>query len=361
MNEQLDAIPRDIETLVFERSLPDFKRLKDFGFQEENGRYVWSCFFHDGEFQAFVSVDKSGKVSGTVHEVEMGEEYLPLRVASQTSAFVSTIRQEYYDLLISIKDHCFIDRLYVGDQACRMHEYLMKTFRDPYDHPFQKDPSSVTYRAPSNQKWYALVMRIDCGKLDETRQDRCEIVNLKQPESEIEKLVCEPGIYPCWHMNRKNWVSIILDDTVSDRRLFALLNKSRELVNGNGAPKAHNEWIVPANPKYYDLTKHFRLNHISEWKQSVRAAVGDTVYIYTAAPYSAILYKTEVVETDIPNHYSDRHIHMNRLMKLKVLKIYPPELLTMKVLRAFGVRSMQGSKRVPLELKKVIDSLNDIE
>ena len=44
-----------------------------------------------------------------------------------------------------------------------------------------------------------------------------------------------------------------------------------------------------------------------------------------------------------------------------MIKRYPKELLTMKVLRTFGVRSMQGSKRVPLELKKVIDSLANID
>jgi predicted DNA-binding protein (MmcQ/YjbR family) len=361
MSELQDTIPKDLETLVFERSMPDQTKLKEFGFQERYGSMVWSGFFHDGQFQAVVTVDEHGKVAGTVYETEMEEEYLPLRVASQTSGFVSMIRQEYYDLLIRIREECFVPMLFQSAQAMRMHEQILQTYGDPFDHPFAKDARSLVYRCPSNHKWYALVMPLQLSKLDPNLEGNGEIMNLKQPEEEIEKLICEPGIYPAWHMNHRNWISAVLDDSLSDARLSSLIAKSRKLVDGGGTAKAGNEWIVPANPKYYDLTKHFRVNHVSEWKQSVKASVGDTVYIYTAAPYSAILYKTIVEETDIPYQYRDRNLKITKLMKLRVVKKYPPELLTMKVLRTFGVRSMQGSKRLPLALKKVIDALDEIE
>lgn len=353
-------VPRDVETLVFERSRPDLRRLAENGFTETDGTWVKTILFHEGEFAAVIAVDPSGKVSGTVIEVEMEEEYLPLRTPSN-NAFVNTIREEYYDLLKEIKDSCFEDQLYDSDQAIRLHEHLQSSFGDPFDHPFAKDSRSTVYRDPNGRKWYALIMRIDYEKLDEKRSGKVEIINLKAREDEIGKLICERGIYPCYHMNKKMWITAVLDDTLSDQRLFALADTSRSLVVKNTAPKAINEWIVPANPKYYDLTKHFRVNRTAEWKQSVKASVGDIVYIYTAAPYSAILYKTEVVETDIPASYHSSHLRIDKLMKLKVLKKYPPELLTMKVLRTFGVRSMQGSKHVPIELKKVIDSLEEIE
>ena len=365
MNTELETdpkemLPRDLETLVFERSTPDHRKLIACGFEERDGALVKSVPFHDGEFLAVIRVDKSNAVSGTVIETEMEEEYLPLRTLA-SNAFVNTIREEYYDLLKKIKDECFEDQLYVSPQAVRLHEHLSASHGDPYDHPFAKDPRSTVYRDPNGRKWYALVMRIDYEKLDESRTGKVEIVNLKAKEEEVEKLVCERGIYPCYHMNKKSWITAVCDDTLSDRRLFALAEESRALVVKTTAPKAGNEWIVPANPKYYDLTKHFHVGRTNTWKQSVRASLGDIVYIYTAAPYSAILYKTEVVETDIPANYRNSHLRIDKMMRLKVLKRYPPELLTMKVLRTFGVRSMQGSKHVPLELKKVIDSLEDID
>ena len=63
-------VPRDVETLVFERSRPDLRRLAENGFTETAGTWVKTILFHEGEFAAVIAVDPSGKVSGTVIEVE---------------------------------------------------------------------------------------------------------------------------------------------------------------------------------------------------------------------------------------------------------------------------------------------------
>lgn len=60
------------------------------------------------------------------------------------------------------------------------------------------------------------------------------------------------------------------------------------------------EWIIPANPKYYDIQAAFRTSKEIDWKQGKGIKVGDTVYMYVAAPVSAILYKCRVTRTDIP-------------------------------------------------------------
>ena len=358
----MDTIPADLETLVFEKSRMNEQKLLAYGFRHTKSGWTITIPFHDQEFEAHIRVSKDGVVTGTVIEAELQEEYLPLRVASQTSAFVSTVRQEYYDLLLDIRDKAFDEQLFRSAQANRIGARIEREFNDGFDHPFKKRPDNTCLRIPGNQKWYGLIMYEERAKVQQDDSEGyVELINLKVPEAEVSKLICETGIYPAWHMNKKTWVSVLLDDTLKDDRIWALILQSRNLVSGTAVPKASNEWIVPSNPKYYDIKRHFRINHISHWKQSIRASVGDIVYIYSGAPDSAILYKTIVVETDIPSPYQDRNIKMKKVMKLKVVKKYPPELLTMKVLRTFGVRSMQGSKRVPLELKKVIDRLEEID
>ncbi|MBR4455611.1 MAG: MmcQ/YjbR family DNA-binding protein [Solobacterium sp.] len=358
----MDAIPADLEELVFSKSAVNPARLLAYGFVKKEDGYHLSVPFHNGEFTAEIKVCSDGNVNGTVIETEMEEEYLPLRVASQTSAFVSQIRKEYYDLLCDIRDHAFDDQLFAGAQANRLAEVIAETFSDAWDRPFSRLKDAVVFRTPGNQKWYALVMRMKKRKVSGTEEDgECEVLNLRTDEAEHEKLICEAGIYPAWHMNKKTWISVMLDDTLCDDRIFALIRKSRDLIAGNSLAKAANEWIIPSNPKIYDIHRHFRLNQTAEWKQNIRASVGDIVYIYSGAPESAIRYKTEVVAADLPSSGVSGNGKQVKRMRLKVLKTYPPELLTMKVLRTFGVRSMQGSKRVPVELKKVIDSLAEIE
>lgn len=358
----MDAIPADLETLVFEKSRLNADKLLAFGFSATEEGYFISLPFHDGEFSAEITVDRHGTVSGKVIETAMEEEYLPLRVASQTSAFVSTVRQEYYDLLCQIREEAFDDQLFVSPQANRIAQRILEEFGDSCDRPFVRAKDSVVFRVPGNQRWYGLVMRVERSKVAGGDDDTLiEVINLKAEDTEQEKLICENGIYPAWHMNKKKWISVLLDDTLKDDRIFALIRESRNLVSGRSVSKSMNEWIIPANPHYFDLYSYLRMNAVRDWSQPVNVKPGDVVYIYSSAPDSAILYKTIVVEADLPNPYYPSSSRRKKSMRLKVVKRYPKELLTMKVLRTFGVRSMQGSKRVPLELKKVIDSLADID
>lgn len=90
------------------------------------------------------------------------------------------------------------------------------------------------------------------------------------------------------------------------------------------------EWLVPANPKYHDIEHIFDESDISDWKQGAGIRTGDTVYLYVGAPISAILYKCEVLETDIPYDYSDDKITVKAVMNLKLLKRYDPSVFTFR-------------------------------
>ena len=90
-------------------------------------------------------------------------------------------------------------------------------------------------------------------------------------------------------MNKKSWVSISLDDTLSDEEISKVITESYDSF------PASNTWVIPANPKYYDLISDFAKSDIMFWHQNMNVSNGDAVYIYVTEPYSAILYKCIVV------------------------------------------------------------------
>ena len=66
--------------------------------------------------------------------------------------------------------------------------------------------------------------------------------------------------------------------------------------------KTKKEWLIPANPKIFDIDEGFRQTPELEWHQFGNVNEGDTIYIYMAAPISAIIYKCEVVKANLlPN------------------------------------------------------------
>ena len=64
--------------------------------------------------------------------------------------------------------------------------------------------------------------------MESLTKELVEIVNLKgRCSGEIAELLSQSGIYPAYHMSKKTWVSVLLDETVEDQAILTLLEKSR--------------------------------------------------------------------------------------------------------------------------------------
>ena len=140
-----------------------------------------------------------------------------------------------------------------------------------------------------------------------------------------------------------------IDDTLSDREIMDLIDISYGISNIKG------EWIVPANPKYYDIVNAFNETDTIIWKQSNNIVVGDIVYLYVAEPYSAILYKCETTETDIPYKYKDKNIAIKKVMKIKLLNRYKQDEFTFKKLNEYGIKAIRGPRSVTNKLSKELN------
>ena len=55
---------------------------------------------------------------------------------------------------------------------------------------------------------------------------KVEILNLKINEDELDELLKQDGFYLAYHMNKKSWVAVTLDDTLSDEEVMKYIKKS---------------------------------------------------------------------------------------------------------------------------------------
>ena len=53
-----------------------------------------------------------------------------------------------------------------------------------------------------------------------------EIINIKLDENKIVKLLNRKGFYKAYHMNKKYWITINLDDTISDEEIMNYIEES---------------------------------------------------------------------------------------------------------------------------------------
>ena len=135
-------------------------------------------------------------------------------------------------------------------------------------------------------------------------------------------------------------------------------------------------WIIPCNPKFYDVFGAFRELQTIDWRQYLsKVEIGDTVFIYTGRPIMAITHKCRVVEVNTPCEYvDDGDIRFNlvqdnewdslrpgeKYMRLELIKEYDSSALSYSKLIEYGLLgSIQGQQRVRPEIQAAIDSVEE--
>jgi hypothetical protein len=159
-------------------------------------------------------------------------------------------------------------------------------------------------------------------------------------------------------MNKMHWITVLLDGTVPEKQVIELIDMSF-LATASAKKKEKvrppKEWIIPSNPKYYDIFHAFDETDTIDWKQGAGIKKGDTVFMYVGAPVSAVLYKCKVTETNIPYQYQDENLTIKALMKIQLLKRYDSTQFTFEVLKSeYGIFAVRGPRGVPNSLSEVL-------
>lgn len=192
---------------------------------------------------------------------------------------------------------------------------------------------------------------------------RLDILNLKIRQEDRERLLQTPGVYPSFHMSQKTWISVRLDDTLPDAEILGLIEQSYRLTAGGATgmrPGGRRVWLVPANPKYYDLISVFSHTDDTTWKQGKGIETGDIIYMYVAVPYSAVLYRCTVTQAYSGTEHTEKDGHKGTvtisLMNIHIDDRYPRDLCTLKKMKEYGVTNVRGPRFMPAELEAFIES-----
>lgn len=215
----------NIEEKVFERRGIDYDLLVRYGFVREGNIYKYSKIFMD-TFRADIEITMDQEVRGTVYDLTYGEEYVNFRMEQYTGSFVQMVREEYIHILEDIREHCTRKRLFITEQANRIAEKMIQIYHDVPEFLWDTSPGYGVFRNANSQKWYALIANIDRSKIDRNTSGEVEIINLKIDANKILTLLKRDGFYEAYHMNKKNWISIVLDDTVLDEEIIGYVEES---------------------------------------------------------------------------------------------------------------------------------------
>lgn len=109
--------------------------------------------------------------------------------------------------------------------------YAAKAFRTRPDYPWAQYPEYAVLRHAQSGKWYGLIMTLPRSKLGLAGEGNVEAVNLKCDHVLDVLLHSAPGTaLPAYHMNKKHWITIVLNDDLPDDELYALIDESHRLT-----------------------------------------------------------------------------------------------------------------------------------
>jgi len=109
-------------------------------------------------------------------------------------------------------------------------DYSKKKYGTTPEYLWARYPSYAVLRHQDNEKWYGIVMDVPKDKLGLQGTDVIDILDVKCDPVMIDMLRQSSGFLPGYHMNKTNWISILLDGTVSDDQILDLLDMSYQMT-----------------------------------------------------------------------------------------------------------------------------------
>ena len=325
-----------LEDEVFKKRKLNKDKLIPYGFILENNIYKYSKLIMDDIFRVDITINSKGNIIGKVYDLDGDYEYTNFRLEIVKGDFVNRVKDEYIKVLESIANNCYTEEYFIYKQSNEVSNLIKEKYNVLPEFLWESNPNYGIFRNESSNKWFAIIMNIDRNKLDFKMSGEVEVLNVKLDDL-VDTYLKKEGIYPAYHMSKKSWVSIILDNTLSNKEIMNLIDISYDLSNRK------KEWIIPANPKYYDIVNSFNDKDTITWRKSHNFMINDIVYIYITEPYAYIMFKCVVSYLD------------EDFMMLKLLKRYSDNDFTFARLKSCGVKSVRSPRGITSKLSEELN------
>lgn len=113
-----------------------------------------------------------------------------------------------------------------------IYEYVKKQYGTVPEYLWKESLESAVLRHP-NGKWYAVLMQVEKSRLGLEGDTKVDIIDVECDPDMVGLLTQTYGFLPGYHMNKKYWITMLLDGTVSVAKTLDFLDMSYDLIDGN--------------------------------------------------------------------------------------------------------------------------------
>lgn len=219
---------------LFERKRLNIEKIKNYGFQydEIENTYIYKRKIMDEKMELVITIKslEDTSINIKVMDILVDDEYVLYKVSSTNGTFINKLRQEVELCISDILKKCFEERKINNDQKQEVLNYIIKKYGDEQEYLWEKSPTSSIIRRKDNKKWYVVFISISSKKLGIEIEKNIDIMNVRIESQEVEKLLKRASYFPAYHMNKKNWISISLENKLELQEIFEKIDTSYNLV-----------------------------------------------------------------------------------------------------------------------------------
>lgn len=217
----------------------DTKKLIQYGFAQEDGKYIFRKNILDNQFEIIVESQKE-TMNSKVIDLFGEEEYVLVDVEDAQGEFVGKVRSVYEIILNDIIEKCTNANIFKQNQTKEIIEYIRKKYHDELEFLWEKYDNNAIWRNKKNQKWYGALLTVKEDRLGGSSDKMIEVLDLRYQKEEVEKIVDSQKIFPGYHMNKKSWITVKLDGTLKTGKIEELIDNSYNLSLGTKSGETVN-------------------------------------------------------------------------------------------------------------------------
>lgn len=208
----------------------NIKKLLEYGFTKENDIYKYKDTLIEDKFKIIIYYDNT--LNYQLIDLVTNEEYVLVKVKDVMGEYVGYLRDLINAKLNDIINKCFDNEIFKCKQTKEIINYLQNTY-DVSPEFLWEDDKNAALRHPDTLKWFGIIMTITKDKLGFKEKDEIEIIDLKMEPDKITNLVDNQKYFLGYHMNKKHWLTIILNESISTQEIINYLNDSYNISNTN--------------------------------------------------------------------------------------------------------------------------------
>jgi len=217
-----------IYDVIFREKRINKDKLLKLGLSVENGVYTLKKGIEPQPMYAQITCDGE-RFDVKIFDKETSDEYTLHLIDGAEGEFVGCVRAQYESILRELCEGCCDSVTFKRSQSAAVLLYAEKAYGAKPEYLWEDLPDCAVLRRDDTNKWYAVIMRVGGDKFG--HDPVCdEVIDLKICPDELDKIVDGKNFFRGYHMNKKHWLTIVLDGSVEDERIFKFLDESFALA-----------------------------------------------------------------------------------------------------------------------------------